>query len=125
LLQFGNLLAPTGRLCRVFISHAGEDKRYIVAFLHEVFKERYPEVEVFLDEESLTPGGAALPGIHAALGDAFVGDCPLLSQLEHVRRSCCSQSKRTSEQKQPCTLRPLIRGAVKSVTCTVMQWRMH
>jgi hypothetical protein len=67
---------PTGRQCRVFISHAGEEKRGFVAFLLEEFNRRYPALEVFVDEYSLKMGGSAMPAIEAALGDAFVGAPP-------------------------------------------------
>jgi hypothetical protein len=73
LLDFGPLKAPTGQLCRVFISHAGEQKPEFVEFLREKFQQSYPTVEVFVDEHSLDVGDEALKKIVAALGEAFVG----------------------------------------------------
>jgi hypothetical protein len=67
---------PTGKLCRVFISHAGQEKRGFVAFLREEFKRSHPALDVFVDEYSLKMGGSAMPAIEAALGDAFVGATP-------------------------------------------------
>jgi hypothetical protein len=65
---------PTGQLCRVFLSHAGEEKGGFVAFLHRAFKQQYPQLEVFLDELSLQGGGRAMPAIYDSLADAFVGE---------------------------------------------------
>jgi hypothetical protein len=67
--------APTGKICRVFISHSGKQKRGFVAQLEKAFKELHPTLKVFLDETALIPGDDALPSIHEALGDALVGAC--------------------------------------------------
>jgi hypothetical protein len=64
---------PTGKLCQVFISHAGEHRRGFVASLREEFRRSYPALEVFVDEHSLKVEGSAMPAIEAALQDAFVG----------------------------------------------------
>jgi hypothetical protein len=67
---------PTGKKCRVFICHAGEQKRGFVAFLREAFNDRYPTLGVFMDEHSLEAGGEAMHDIEDALADAFVGVPP-------------------------------------------------
>jgi hypothetical protein len=59
----------------VFLSHAGEEKREFVDFLWQEFGNCYPSMDVFLDEYSLPPGEKAMDNIHAALSDAFVGEC--------------------------------------------------
>ena len=100
-LGYSSLLQePTGKVWRVVISHAGEQKRVFVDFLYEAFQERLPLVKVFLDEYSLPKGGDAPPTIHAALQDAFVGgslQCCLLVEfslhvsLSHGFDGCRSQ----------------------------------
>jgi hypothetical protein len=76
--------APTGTVCRVFISHAGEQKRGFVAFLRKEFNDHHAALKVFVDESSLEMGGSAMPAIEAALGDAFVGTTPM-------HPHCCAQ----------------------------------
>jgi hypothetical protein len=65
---------PCGELCRVFISHAGEQKAVFVDMLHEAFRQRYPALKVFVDERSLQGGGDAMQGIFDSLADAYVGE---------------------------------------------------
>jgi hypothetical protein len=65
---------PTGALCQVFISHAGEQKALFVNILHEAFRQRHPALEVFVDERCLEAGGDAMPAIFDSLADAFVGE---------------------------------------------------
>jgi hypothetical protein len=65
---------PSGELCHVFISHAGEQKALFVDVLHEAFRQRYPAVKVFVDERSLQGGGNAMRSIFDNLADAFVGE---------------------------------------------------
>jgi hypothetical protein len=72
---YGELGAPKGDVCRVFISHSGKQKRNFVDFLFAEFNKLHPMMNVFLDEYALKAGGDALPAIHRALGDAFVGAC--------------------------------------------------
>jgi hypothetical protein len=64
---------PTGKLCHVFISHAGEQKAGFVDVLWQEFGRKYPVLKVFVDELSLQKGEGAMPAINRALGDAFVG----------------------------------------------------
>jgi hypothetical protein len=78
---------PTGKLCQVFISHAGEQKRGFVDFLRKEFNDRHAALEVFVDQYSLKMGGSAMPAIEAALGDAFVGTLPTM----HVPCLCIPQ----------------------------------
>jgi hypothetical protein len=64
---------PSGELCHVFISHAGEQKRGFVDFLVAAFP---PPLKVFLDEYTLEAGNDAMPAIDASLKDALVGEPP-------------------------------------------------
>jgi hypothetical protein len=57
---------------KVFISHAGEQKRGFVSHLHPAL-ERRCEVRVFLDELSLQPGHHGWSKIVHALENAAVG----------------------------------------------------
>jgi hypothetical protein len=65
---------PTGQQCRVFISHAGEQKA-MVDFLHEKLEKECPALKgrVFLDERSLQGGDAAMEKMYHSLRDALVG----------------------------------------------------
>jgi hypothetical protein len=76
---------PTGQQCSVFISHAGEQKQLLAAFLKEGLEARYPGLRgrVFLDDMSLPRGGNAMEGIYHSLRDAFVGEWPALAGIEH------------------------------------------
>jgi hypothetical protein len=69
---------PTGRKCRVFISHAGEQKNSLVDILKEGLEEQHPALKVergvFVDELSLQAGEDAMRGIYESLRDAFVGE---------------------------------------------------
>jgi hypothetical protein len=75
---------PTGRKCRVFISHAGEQKRELVDFICEKLRQDYPALAVkegggvFLDELSLQGGDGAIDEICTSLLDALVGTCATL-----------------------------------------------
>jgi hypothetical protein len=72
--QASEFKQPSGELCHVFISHAGEQKAVFVDMLHEAFRQRYPAVKVFVDERSLQGGGDAMRGIFDNLADAFLGE---------------------------------------------------
>jgi hypothetical protein len=70
---------PTGQKCRVFLSHAGEQKKLFVDSVRERLGEQYPLLKVvpggvFMDELSLPGAGAAMKGIYDSLRDAFVGE---------------------------------------------------
>jgi hypothetical protein len=69
-------VAPAGGHYKVFISHAGEQKRGFVSFLHAEL-ERRCGVPVFMDELSLQPGHHGWSSIVHALENAAVGEARL------------------------------------------------
>jgi hypothetical protein len=73
LSQCGPLRPPTGERYKLFLCHAGEQKRCFVDFLRARLESRYPGVRFFLDEYAMKPADGAMEEIHAALGDALVG----------------------------------------------------
>jgi hypothetical protein len=73
--------APARGHYKVFISHAGEQKRGFVSFLHAEL-ERRCEVPVFVDELSLQPGEHAWSNIVHALENAAVGAARLPMRSE-------------------------------------------
>jgi hypothetical protein len=69
---------PTGKGCRVFISHAGEQKWSFATFLKEGLELRYPALRgggLFLDDVSLPKGGDSMKSIYTSMCDSFVGEC--------------------------------------------------
>jgi hypothetical protein len=107
LAHLGALQEPTGTVCQVFISHAGEQMWGFVDFLLQEFTDRYPAVKVVLDDYSLPKGIELLPEIHAALQDALVGEyttdkwltgphpyrCSLCVRCMYVCTLCMLQSR--------------------------------
>jgi hypothetical protein len=71
--------APTGKLCRVFISHAGEPNMGFVDYLQQGFEVQYPSLNFFVGKGSqgVETAGALTGASGPALEDAFVGkQCP-------------------------------------------------
>jgi hypothetical protein len=88
LSQCGPLRPPAGERYKLFLCHAGEEKRGFVAFLAERLKSCYPAVRIFLDEYALKPTDGAMEAIHAALGDALVGASGLNPYIPASLHSC-------------------------------------
>ena len=65
---------PTGKLCRVFLSHSGKCKQLVKLVKVELLKS-YPALKdsVFLDEDSLKGGDKNMEVIYTSMRDAFVG----------------------------------------------------
>jgi hypothetical protein len=57
----------------VFISHAGEQKMSVVDVLRARFKDKHPQLDVFVDEWSLQPGDRPMARMGAACWGAAVG----------------------------------------------------
>jgi hypothetical protein len=92
-------------IIRIFLSHAGPDKRDFVDFLYTLLKEALLSVNVFLDQHSLKYSSVAAERMEKAVHEACVGKtclwvCPLSSasaipsgDAHRLRsaRSCCSE----------------------------------
>jgi hypothetical protein len=67
---------PTGQKCRVFVSHAGEQKKLLVDIISETLQRDHPALrgQVFVDERSLRGGDDAMREMYESLRDACVGE---------------------------------------------------
>jgi hypothetical protein len=83
---------PTGKPCRVFVSHAGEQKKGLVAIIREKLEGDFSALkdQVFVDEISLRGGDPAMTKIYESLREAFVG-----KQAGRMHaRPCCQACRR-------------------------------
>jgi hypothetical protein len=75
--RHGPLQVPSGRWCRVYISHGGED--IFVDFLLDAFKARFPELKVSSGEPNVAADETSSGASPAAMAHASVGKCGSLS----------------------------------------------
>lgn len=85
------LFFESGMAAKVFISHAGEQKKVFVDVLHSFLE--IEGISSFVDEYDLVPGNKNWAAIEKALKEATVGkahsSCVLLHKADHVQQSPC------------------------------------
>jgi hypothetical protein len=64
--------APTGQLCHVFISYAGEQRQVFVDYLQQAFQIHHPLLRVLL-QDSIADATDAFWEARTAIEDAFSG----------------------------------------------------